>query len=42
MFTWVKDERMKTGFDPETQSDGFTGLEVSPLKSIIFGLNLNF
>lgn len=42
MFTWVKDERMKTGFDPETQADGFTGLEVSPLKSFIFGLNLNF
>jgi TonB-linked SusC/RagA family outer membrane protein len=42
MFTWVKDERLKTGFDPETQSDGFTGLEVAPLKSFIFGLNLNF
>ncbi|HUW91548.1 MAG TPA: SusC/RagA family TonB-linked outer membrane protein [Bacteroidales bacterium] len=42
MFTWVKDERLKTGFDPETQSDGVTGLEVSPLKSMIFGLNLNF
>jgi TonB-linked SusC/RagA family outer membrane protein len=42
MFTWVKDERLKTGFDPETQSDGFTGLEVSPLKSVIFGINLNF
>lgn len=42
LFTWVKDERMKTGFDPETASDGFTGLEVAPLKSVIFGLNLNF
>lgn len=42
MFTWVKDERLKDGFDPETQSDGFTGLEVAPLKSFIFGLNLNF
>ncbi len=42
MFTWVKDERMKNGFDPETGSDGFTGLAVFPLKSMIFGLNLNF
>lgn len=42
MFTWVKDERMKDGFDPETQSDGYTGLEVAPLKSFTFGLNLNF
>jgi len=42
MFTWVKDDRLKTGFDPETGSDGFTGLEVAPLKSFIFGLNLNF
>jgi hypothetical protein len=23
MFTWVKDERLKSGFDPETALDGF-------------------
>jgi len=42
MFTWVKDERMKEGYDPETQSDGFTGMELAPIKSFIFGLNINF
>ncbi|UCG28064.1 MAG: TonB-dependent receptor [Bacteroidales bacterium] len=42
LFTWVKDEMMKDGYDPETQADGYTGFETPPIKSIVFGLNLNF
>ncbi|HUS87071.1 MAG TPA: TonB-dependent receptor [Bacteroidales bacterium] len=42
MFTWVKDEMMKDGYDPEIQADGYTGFETPAVKSLIFGLNLNF
>jgi len=42
LFTWVKDEMMKDGYDPEIQADGFTGFETPAIKSVIFGLNLNF
>jgi hypothetical protein len=42
LWTYVFDERLKTGYDPETRADGFTGLETPPIKSIIFGININF
>lgn len=42
LFTYAFDEGMRNGFDPEVQADGFTGLETPQIKSIIFGLNLNF
>jgi hypothetical protein len=42
LWTFVFDERLKTGFDPETRADGYTGLETPPIKSIIFGININF
>lgn len=42
LFTWVKDEMMKDGYDPETQANGYTGFETPPIKSVVFGLNLNF
>ncbi|TFH37866.1 MAG: SusC/RagA family TonB-linked outer membrane protein [Bacteroidia bacterium] len=42
MFTWVKDEKMKNGYDPEIYDDGRTGFQTPPIKSLIFGLNLNF
>jgi len=40
LFTWVKDSRLQ--YDPEVRADGFTRLTNPPIKSIIFGLNLNF
>ena len=40
LFTWVKDDRLK--YDPEVRADGFTRLTTPPVKSIIFGINLNF
>ncbi|MDP2088238.1 MAG: SusC/RagA family TonB-linked outer membrane protein [Flavobacteriaceae bacterium] len=40
LFTWVKDDRLK--YDPETRADGFTQLITPPVKSVVFGLNLNF
>ncbi|UZR94554.1 SusC/RagA family TonB-linked outer membrane protein [Chondrinema litorale] len=40
LFTWVKDDRLE--YDPEVRADGFTRLTTPPVKSIIFGLNLNF
>jgi TonB-linked SusC/RagA family outer membrane protein len=40
LFTWVKDDRLK--YDPEVRADGFTRLTNPPVKSITFGLNLNF
>jgi len=38
--TWVKDERLK--YDPEVRADGFTNLTNPPVKSVSFGINLNF
>jgi TonB-linked SusC/RagA family outer membrane protein len=40
LFTWVKDDRLK--YDPETRADGYTQLITPPVKSVVFGLNLNF
>jgi outer membrane receptor protein involved in Fe transport len=40
LFTWVKDDRLK--YDPETRADGFTQLITPPVKSVVFGINLNF
>ena len=40
MFTWIMDDRMK--YDPEVRADGFTYLTTPPVKSIVFGVNLNF
>jgi len=40
LFTWVKDDGLK--YDPEVRADGFTMLTTPPVKSIVFGLNLNF
>ncbi|MCF8222608.1 MAG: TonB-dependent receptor [Bacteroidales bacterium] len=42
LFTYAFDEAMRNGFDPETEADGFTGLATAPIKSIVFGINLNF
>lgn len=42
MWTYAFDERLRAGFDPETGADGFTGLETPPIKSLIFGINVNF
>jgi len=40
LFTRVKDKRLK--YDPEVSADGFTRLNTPPVKSVVFGLNLNF
>jgi len=40
LFTWVKDENLQ--YDPEVRADGFTRLTNPPIKSVSFGLNLNF
>ncbi len=40
LLTWVKDKNMK--YDPEVRADGFTRFTNPPVKSIIFGINLNF
>lgn len=40
MFTWVKDENLK--YDPEVDVSGYTEFTQPPIKSVIFGLNLNF
>ncbi len=42
MFTYAFDPDTREGFDPETQANGYTGLETPPIKSIVFGINLNF
>ena len=42
LWTYAFDAETRKGFDPETGSDGFTGLETPPIKSIIFGINVNF
>ncbi len=40
LLTWVKDDNLK--YDPEVDLGGQTGLETPPIKSISFGLTLNF
>jgi len=40
IYTWVKDKNLK--YDPEVRADGFTRLTNPPIKSITFGVNLNF
>jgi len=40
LFTWVKDDRLV--YDPEVRADGFTRLTTPPVKSVVFGVNLNF
>jgi len=40
LFTYCFDDRLK--YDPEVRADGFTRLTNPPIKSISFGLNLNF
>ncbi|HAN77943.1 MAG TPA: hypothetical protein DCQ31_09310, partial [Bacteroidales bacterium] len=40
IYTFIKDEGLK--YDPEVRADGFTRLTNPPVKSITFGLNLNF
>lgn len=42
IWTYAFDEQLRKGFDPETGADGFTGLTTPPIKSIVFGLNVNF
>jgi hypothetical protein len=40
IYTWVKDENLK--YDPEVDLGGQIGMETPPVKSYIFGINLNF
>jgi hypothetical protein len=40
LFTMVKDSGLK--YDPEVRADGMTRLTTPPVKSIVFGVNLNF
>ncbi len=40
LFTWVKDDRLE--YDPEVRADGFTYFTAPPVKSVIFGVNVNF
>lgn len=40
LFTFVKDERLK--YDPEVGADGLTRFTTPPVKSVVFGINLNF
>ena len=40
LLTWVKDDNLE--YDPEVDTDGFTGLTTPPAKSFIFGVNLKF
>lgn len=40
LYTWVKDENLE--WDPEVDVTGYTGLTTPPVKSFIFGINLNF
>ena len=42
LWTYAFDERTRAGYDPETRADGHTGLETPPIKSIVFGININF
>ncbi len=40
LLTWVKDDNLE--YDPEVDTDGFTGLTTPAAKSFIFGVNLKF
>jgi hypothetical protein len=40
LFTFVKDKGLK--LDPEVGADGLTRLTTPPVKSVVFGINLNF
>lgn len=40
LFTWVKDSGLK--LDPEVQATGYTTLTTPPVKSVVFGVNINF
>jgi hypothetical protein len=40
LFTFVKDKDLK--YDPEVGADGLTRMTTPPVKSVVFGLNLNF
>jgi TonB-linked SusC/RagA family outer membrane protein len=40
LYTWVKDKDMK--YDPEVRADGFTRFTNPPVKTMTFGINLNF
>lgn len=40
LLTWVKDKELQ--YDPEVRANGLTQLTTPPVKSVIFGLNLNF
>ncbi|NOU61730.1 TonB-dependent receptor [Marinifilum sp. JC070] len=40
LLTWVKDDNLK--YDPEVDTDGFTGMETPAAKSFIFGVNVKF
>ena len=40
LFTYVKDDGLK--YDPEVGADGLTRFTTPPVKSVVFGINLNF
>ena len=40
LFTIVKDDGLK--YDPEVGADGLTRFTTPPVKSVVFGINLNF
>ena len=40
LLTFVKDKNLE--YDPETGADGMTRFTTPPVKSIVFGINLNF
>ncbi|MCT4697866.1 SusC/RagA family TonB-linked outer membrane protein [Tenacibaculum haliotis] len=40
LYTWVKDSGLK--LDPEVQASGYSSLVTPPVKSVVFGININF
>ena len=40
LYTWVKDDNLL--YDPEMGASGFSGLRTPPVKTISFGININF
>lgn len=40
LFTFAKEKELE--YDPETGADGMTRFTTPPVKSIVFGINLNF
>lgn len=40
LLTWVKDKNLK--YDPEVKASGMTQITTPPVKSIVFGVNVNF